>query len=127
MDELATNALLRGGTTAAGATDFVWITTAAQMGMGFILPFALVFAVIPLENFMFSMRTVLGMAASAFLRGFAVLLRVTGGVFHQAGELLINAYDMVIFGPLWFENRFGKTNRTGGFPPATQTVKGVSP
>ena len=127
MDELATNALLRSGTAATGATDFVWITTAAQMGMGFILPFALVFAVIPLENFMFSMRTVFGMAASAFLRGFAVILRVTGGVFHHAGELLINAYDMLIFGPLWFEEKFGKSNQKGGFPSATQAVKGATP
>ena len=127
IDKLATNAMLRSGTTAAGATDFVWITTAAQMGMGFILPFALVFAVIPLENFMFSMRTVLGMAASAFLRGFAVTLRVAGSVFHHAGELLINAYDMLIFGPLWFEEKFGRSNQKGGFPGTTLAVKGATP
>jgi hypothetical protein len=129
IDELATNALLRGGAQAgAGASDFVWITTAAQMGMGFILPFALVFAAIPLENFMFSMRTVFGMAASAFLRGLAVTLRVVGGVFHHVGELMINGYDMLIFGPLWFEERFGKPRQQkGGFSGTPQTVKGVSP
>ena len=127
MDELATNALLRGGAQAAGSSEFVWITTAAQMGMGFILPFALVFAAIPLEVFMFSMRTVFGMTASALLRGFAVVLRVTGGVFHHAGELLINGYDMLIFGPLWFEEKFGKPRQKGGFSGATQAVKGVSP
>ena len=32
----------------------LWITTAAQMGMGFILPFALVFVAIPLETFVHS-------------------------------------------------------------------------
>ncbi len=128
MDELATNALLRGGAAAgAGASDFVWITTAAQMGMGFILPFALVFATIPLENFIFSLRTVVGMGAAAFLRGFAVVLRVGGGVFHHAGELLINLYDMLIFAPLWLEGRFGRAHKSGGFPATTQNVKGATP
>ncbi len=127
MDELATNALLRGGTSAAGASDFVWITTAAQMGMGFILPFALVFATIPLEVFIFSMRTVAGMGASALLRGVAVILRVIGGVTHHAGELVINVYDILIFAPLWFEDRFGKAGRSGRFPSATHNVKGALP
>ncbi|HEX5794401.1 MAG TPA: hypothetical protein VFY19_01065, partial [Geminicoccaceae bacterium] len=40
QDELATSALLRGEGGAAFGSQFVWITTAAQMGMGFILPFA---------------------------------------------------------------------------------------
>jgi hypothetical protein len=129
IDELATNALLRGAEGAgagAGASEFVWITTAAQMGMGFILPFALVFAAIPLENFIFSLRTVTGMATSGLLRSLAVTLRVGGGVFHHAGELLINVYDMLIFGPLWIEDRFGKTRttRTGStYPSAPQNVK----
>lgn len=128
MDELATNALLRGGVTAAaGATDFVWITTAAQMGMGFILPFALVFATIPLEVFIFSMRTVTGMGASAVLRGAAVTLRVVGGVTHHAGELVINVYDIFIFAPLWLEGRFGKARQSGGLPAATHNVKGATP
>jgi hypothetical protein len=127
MDELATNALLRDGAMAAGASDFVWITTAAQMGMGFILPFALVFATIPLEVFIFSMRTVSGMAASAVLRGAAVILRVIGGVTHHAGELAINIYDIFIFAPLWLEDRFGKAGRSGQFPSATHNVKGALP
>ena len=43
QDELATAAMLRGDELAAGPPPFMWITTAAQMGMGFILPFALTF------------------------------------------------------------------------------------
>ncbi len=37
-----------------------------------------------------------------------VLLFASAGVFHHAGELLINGYDMLIFGPLWFEEKFGR-------------------
>src|SRR2546429_8622691 len=44
QDELATNALLRSDSTGALVNAHLWITTMAQMGMGFILPFALVFA-----------------------------------------------------------------------------------
>ena len=59
QDELATSALLR-GSEAAVENGFLWITTAAQMGMGFVLPFALVFVAIPLETFIHSLRTVRG-------------------------------------------------------------------
>ena len=40
-DELATSALLRGDAGGGMPNQYMWITTAAQMGMGFILPFAL--------------------------------------------------------------------------------------
>ena len=61
QDELATSALLRGDDGSAAVNEHLWITTAAQMGMGFILPFALVFVAIPLETFVHSLRTVLGL------------------------------------------------------------------
>ena len=63
QDELATSALLRGEAEGAYGNEFLWITTAAQMGMGFILPFALTFVAIPLETFVHSLRTVLGVCA----------------------------------------------------------------
>ena len=68
QDELATSALLRGDGLGAVQNEFMWITTAAQMGMGFILPFALVFVAIPLETFIHSLRTVLGVMLTAALR-----------------------------------------------------------
>ena len=115
-DELATSALLRGEGDAVFGNQFVWITTAAQMGMGFILPFALVFAAIPLENFVFSTRTVIGMAGGAVLRGLSVLFRVVGNAFRYGGDLLINVYDMLIFLPLWIEERTKGARSRGGNP-----------
>ena len=85
QDQLATSALLRGDQAAGFASEFVWITTGAQMGMGFILPFALVFVAIPLETFVHSLRTVVGLLATAFLRALSVVLRVLGSVFHHMG------------------------------------------
>ena len=104
-DELATSALLRGDTgSAIQAADFGWITTAAQMGMGFILPFALVFVAIPLETFVHSMRTVIGVIGAALLRAAAFTLRLAGNLFRYTGRVLVNLYDLIIFGPLWLEN-----------------------
>ncbi len=123
-DELATSAMLRGGEGVVAAADFAWITTAAQMGMGFILPFALVFVAIPLETFVSSSRTVLGILASALLRSIAFALRLSGNVARYAGKTVVNVYDLIIFGPLWLENTVikklgsGKSANSEKNPPA---------
>ena len=80
-----------------------WITTAAQMGMGFILPFALTFIAIPLESFVHSSRTVAGVLLVGFLRISAVMLRFLGNVSKYFGKSLVNIYDLFIFLPLWIE------------------------
>ena len=107
QDELATSALLRGEAAAAvtATGEFMWITTAAQMGMGFILPFALVFVAIPLETFVHSLRTVLGLVGISFLRVVALVLRVLANVFLYLGVLLKQVYDLPLFVPLWIEER----------------------
>ena len=104
QDELATSALLRGNDGGL-ANDALWITTAAQMGMGFILPFALTFVAIPLETFIHSFRTVLGTIVIGLLRGIASVLRIVGNMFRQVGKLLLHLYDVVIFAPLWVETK----------------------
>jgi hypothetical protein len=103
QDELATSALLRGDAEGAYGNDFLWITTAAQMGMGFILPFALTFVAIPLETFVHSLRTVLGVGTVGCLRGLASGLRLLGAGCRYLGRFLVDVYDIVIFLPLWLE------------------------
>lgn len=108
QDELATNALLRGDAAVGTATlssEFMWITTAAQMGMGFILPFALTFVAIPLETFVHSLRTVVGLAGIALLRFVALILRVLGNAIRYLGILAEQLYDLPLFIPLWLEAR----------------------
>ena len=115
QDELATGALLRGQEEAAAAlqNEYLWITTAAQMGMGFILPFALVFVAIPLETFVHSLRTVLGLAGIAVLRAFALLLRVLSNGFRHLGTLAERLYDLPLFVPLWLESRLTAARTNG--------------
>ncbi len=83
-----------------------WIPTVGQMVMGFILPFALTFVAIPLESFVQSFRTVMGVFLVLLLRGIAFLLRLIGNIFLHAGQLLINIYDILIVPPLWVEDQF---------------------
>jgi hypothetical protein len=105
QDELATSALLRGDGVTAGVNEHLWITTAAQMGMGFILPFALVFVAIPLETFVHSLRTVLGLIGIGFMRALSLILRVFGNGMRHVGTLAERIYDLPLFVPLWIESR----------------------
>jgi hypothetical protein len=105
LDEMATNALLRGDSSGTMVNAHLWITTAAQMGMGFVLPFALVFVAIPLETFVHSLRTMVGLAGSALLQALALLLRVLGNASRHLGALARRVYDLPLFVPLWIEAR----------------------
>jgi len=105
QDELATSALLRGDGDVAVAGNFMWITTAAQMGMGFILPFALTFVAIPLETFVHSLRTVIGLLAIGTLRFVSLALRLSGNAFRYLGVLFTQLYDLPLFIPLWWAAR----------------------
>ncbi|HUD96348.1 MAG TPA: hypothetical protein VMO24_02325 [Woeseiaceae bacterium] len=104
-DELATSALLRGDDAATLSGQFMWITTAAQMGMGFILPFALTFVAIPLETFVHSLRTVLGLVGLGLLRLVSLVLRLLGNTCRYLGLLAVQLYDLPLFIPLWLETR----------------------
>ena len=112
QDELATSALLRGGEVLV-QNDFMWITTAAQMGMGFILPFALVFVAIPLETFVHSLRTVLGLVGIGALRFASLTFHILGNLFTHAGTALVRLYDIAIFMPLWIEVKFHDGSKSG--------------
>ncbi len=107
-DELATNALLRGDDAQTAATQYLWITTAAQMGMGFILPFALTFVAIPLETFVHSLRTVVGLLTIGLVRLLALVLRLLGNGFYYLGALVEQVYDLPLFVPLWLEDRMSR-------------------
>lgn len=104
QDAAATRAVLRGDTdTQVVANSSLWITTAAQMGMGFVLPFALMFVAIPLETFIHSLRTVLGIIGVSVLRVCAWFLRLVGNVIRFMSNAFIQIYDLIIFAPLWIE------------------------
>jgi len=121
VDELATNAQLRGEAAAASVmtNDFAWMTTVAQMGMGFVLPFVLTFVAIPLENFVASARTVIGVAGINVIRGLAFTCRLLGNAFHNLGVIMLHFYDLIVFLPLWIEYKI--KNKEGEVYPTLIT------
>lgn len=103
-DDRATLALLSGdGGVKTTQNSILWITTAAQMGLGFILPFALTFVAIPLEYFLHAMRTVLGTFTVTILRTFEWFLRLVGNLMRSFGKVFVHFYDILIILPLGIE------------------------
>lgn len=86
------------------APEFRWITTVGQMVMGFILPFALVLVAIPLESFVHSLRTVIGMIGVFLLQALAFIIRQLGSLSSNLGHIILNLYDLIIFIPLKIED-----------------------
>ena len=105
----------------------LWITTAAQMGMGFILPFALVFVAIPLETFVHSLRTVLGLIGIGLMRALALVLRVLGNGFRHLGTLTERLYDLPLFVPLWLESQARPTAKSRKAELPVQDLREVAP
>ena len=91
QDELATASVLRGAAESTMASETLWITTAAQMGMGFVLPFALTFVAIPLESFIQTFRHVAGLVLMVVMDLAVVLLRLLGNLSWQAGIVLLHS------------------------------------
>ena len=87
-----------------------------QMIMAFIFPFALAFAAIPLESFVSSSRTVLGIIVVGALRLIAFGIRLVGNIGYYAGRFVINLYDLLIFPTIWLEGVLAgsKTNKNIG-------------
>ncbi len=101
LDREALTQSLAGGTVVEAS--FRWIPSIGQMILGFILPFALAFVAIPLESFIHSLRTVLGMLGLAIIHAAVFVARLVGGSARQFSLVLISLYDLFIMLPLGIE------------------------
>ena len=88
--------------------------------MGFILPFALAFVAIPLESFIHSLRTVLGMIALTMIHSVAFLARLIGGTARQLSGMLISLYDLFIMLPLGIERLITSNIKRKREPDSTE-------
>lgn len=89
--------------TSEASEKFRWIPSIGQMVMGFVLPFALSFIAIPLESFIHSLRTLLGLLAIGLLRALRIVIRAFGGLARHMGKVCISLYDLIIMLPLSIE------------------------
>jgi hypothetical protein len=72
---------------------------------------------IPLETFVASLRTVLGVLTVGAIRALSFTLRLLGNVFYHVGNTMLHIYDLLIFAPLWVEKQIK------GQPSGLQEVK----
>lgn len=101
------------------------IPLVVHMVLSFILPFALAFVAIPLESFIHSGRTVLGLVLVGLLRGLRGALRMLGAGSIAASRFMNRIYDLVIFLPLWIEGAaFPAGFPRRGTTPATDAPGG---
>jgi len=98
------------------------IPTTAQMVLGFFLPFALAFVAVPLESFVYSLRTVGGAFVVMLIRATAFVLRVLGNLIRQLCKVLIGIYDVTIVLPLLVE-RLVKAARSESDGSESRPVK----
>ena len=113
MDREALTQSLAGGSVVEAS--FRWIPSLGQMVLGFILPFALAFVAIPLESFIHSLRTVLGMLALSLVHALVFAMRFIGGTARQLSLILVNLYDLFIMLPLGIERMVsGSIGRRSG-------------
>jgi hypothetical protein len=96
------------------------IPTTAQMVLGFVLPFALAFVAVPLESFIYSLRTVGGAFLVMLVRVAGFILRLLSNLVRQLCRLLIAVYDVLIVLPLLVE-RVVKAARSGGDDEARES------
>src|SRR5437899_280400 len=94
--------------------NFRMIPTTAQMLLGFFLPFALAFVAVPLESFVYSLRTVGGAFLVMLIRATAFVLRVLGYLIRQLCRVLIAVYDVTIVLPLLVERLVNAASSAGG-------------
>ncbi|HET7394967.1 MAG TPA: hypothetical protein VFK12_00865 [Gammaproteobacteria bacterium] len=103
---------LAGGTVATSAAfQYRWLPSLAQMVLGFILPFLLAWAAIPLEMFVHSGRTVGGLVSASALRVSAFGLRLVGNIAESVSRLLVTFYDTLV-SPMLLGERWIHSLRT---------------
>lgn len=112
---------LAGGAVMTGAVTNTWalnIPKAAQMILGFTLPFALAFVAIPLEYLIHSGRAVFGALLVLGIRGFGFAMRFLSSMVRQIGKGTEYLYDAIIFLPLIIERAvLNRAPRQAALPP----------
>ncbi len=103
-----------------------WIPSIGQMVMGFMLPFALTFAAIPLESFIHSSRIAVGSMVAFLMRVVAGLLELCASFVESLGPLLSHVYDLAIVVPLRIESLIARRSGAEGAASRPARQSGVA-
>ena len=110
-DREALNQVLAG--VASAQPELRWIPSVGQMVMGFVLPFALAFAAIPLEAFISSSRVAAGNLLAVGMRFLATGLELLANLVTSLGPMFVHLYDFMIMIPLRLEQAFSTRRPMG--------------
>lgn len=110
-DNAALRSLLIGGEAVVAESSSIsqLIPQVAQMLLGFLLPFVLIFVAIPFETFVESGRILLGNMLIQLLHIVVIVLRLVATIVRYAADITIAIYDIAISLPLWLEDKFSTT------------------
>ena len=105
-DNAALLGLLIGGEAVAAESSIPTnIPAAAQMLVGFVLPFVLIFVAIPFEHFLESSRILLGSIVVQLLHFVIILLRLIATMIRYITDIILAFYDIIVSIPLWIEGK----------------------
>ncbi|WP_320825698.1 hypothetical protein [Reinekea sp.] len=112
-DTAALRSLLVGGEPVdlvVSGTISTVIPQAAQMLLGFLLPWVLIFAAIPFESFVESGRILLANLLIQLLHLVIMLMRLAATLIRYLSDIVLALYDIVVSIPLWLEGRIRQRN-----------------
>lgn len=89
----------------AGFTIRQSLPQAAQMILAVFLPFILMFAAIPFESLIDSLRVILGFALVLLLSAVILLLRLVATMVRYGCDITLSLYDVIVCIPLWVESK----------------------
>lgn len=105
-DNAALLGLLVGGeAVVAESTLPTNIPAAAQILVGFVLPFVLIFVAIPFEYFLESSRVLLGSLLVQALHIAILLMRLVATTINYLTDIALAVYDIIVSIPLWIEQK----------------------
>ncbi len=109
-DNSALKSLLAGGqeVTSEGSGISQSIPQAAQMMLGFLLPFVLIFVAIPFESFVESGRILLGNLVIQVLHLIIIVMRLLSTSIRYLTDVVLALYDIVVSLPLWIEQKLSQ-------------------
>lgn len=113
-DNAALRSMLIGGESVAlegSSTISQFIPQVAQMLLGFLLPFVLIFVAIPFESFVESGRILLAHLVIQLLHIVIVVMRLLATGIRYLTDIFLAVYDILVSIPLWIEHRLNNRSR----------------
>ncbi len=103
--------VLVGITQIAAVQELNGLSPLVLMLIGFLMPFAISFVVIPFEYLLHTLRPVIGNVTFLIMNILTLSLKLMARLSIDAGKFFVHCYDAVIFIPLLIEQRYAEQQK----------------